>query len=224
MKQILIVGKEVATNLIWIESLKKSGYSMEIASSEKEIMPALQHTTYDVILLEDGVVQEEKELVKKMKQKDHTPIIFITTKEKIVRKLELLRLGVEDYLIKPLYQDEVLARIEVLLYEEEQRRKKEWIQFKDIFLNQKKFEVIVNQKKLILTKREFEILNLLMCYPEDVFSKQRIYEIIWKEEFLEDENVIQVHISNLRQKLAKANRKEEYIKTIWGIGYTMKKG
>lgn len=83
-------------------------------------------------------------------------------------------------------------------------------------------EVTVKGVPVVLTKIEFLILKLFMTYPRKVFSKSNIYTHVWDDNFLGDERTINVHISNLRTKLAVENSEEEYIQTIWGVGYKMK--
>lgn len=81
---------------------------------------------------------------------------------------------------------------------------------------------MVSGKEVRLTRREFLILELLMKNPGKVFTKNNIYESVWNEEFLGEDNAVNVHISNIRQKLAKMSSEEAYIETVWGIGFKMK--
>ena len=83
------------------------------------------------------------------------------------------------------------------------------------------FSAFVGEQELTLTKREYLILALLMENPGKVFTKSNIYESVWNEEFLGEDNAVNVHISNIRQKLAKAHPGETYIRTVWGIGFKM---
>ena len=84
------------------------------------------------------------------------------------------------------------------------------------------FSVTVSGHEVILTRREYLILELLIRNPGKVFTKNNIYESVWNEEYLGEDNAVNVHISNIRQKLAKANNAETYIQTVWGIGFKMK--
>lgn len=101
------------------------------------------------------------------------------------------------------------------------KEEQELLTYKDIIMEPENYRVTVSGKELILTKREYLILELLMTNPEKVFTKNNIYESVWNEEFLGEENAVNVHISNIRQKLAKINEGENYIKTVWGIGFKM---
>ncbi len=96
------------------------------------------------------------------------------------------------------------------------------LQYKDIVMFPDKAHVTVAGVEIKLTRREFLILKLLMENSGKVFTKSNIYESVWNEEFLGEDNAVNVHISNLRQKIAKVNNKETYIETVWGIGFKMK--
>ena len=84
------------------------------------------------------------------------------------------------------------------------------------------FSVFAGEEEVSLTRREYLILELLMENPGKVFTKSNIYESVWNEEFLGEDNAVNVHISNIRQKLAKIRPEETYIQTVWGIGFKMK--
>ena len=93
--------------------------------------------------------------------------------------------------------------------------------YKDIRIWQDDFLVLVGGQEVAFTKHEYLILELLMSNPKKVFTKANIYASVWNQEFLGEDNAVNVHISNLRQKLAKAHPEETYIQTVWGIGFKM---
>lgn len=156
-------------------------------------------------------------------------VIVSSAKEAVATKVTLLRAGADDYVVKPFDTEELLARLEVVLRHKakegrlagEDKEKQELLTYKDIVMEPDNYRVTVSGKELALTKREYLILELLMTNPEKVFTKNNIYESVWNEEFLGEENAVNVHISNIRQKLARINEKESYIKTVWGIGFKM---
>lgn len=156
-------------------------------------------------------------------------VIVSSAKEAVTTKVTLLRAGADDYVVKPFDTEELLARLEVVLRHKakeeisagQDKEEQELLTYKDIIMEPENYRVTVSGKELILTKREYLILELLMTNPEKVFTKNNIYESVWNEEFLGEENAVNVHISNIRQKLAKINEGENYIKTVWGIGFKM---
>jgi len=96
------------------------------------------------------------------------------------------------------------------------------IRHKDLVIDTDAKKTSVNGKELKLTALEYEILFLLISSPKKVFTKANLFESVWDEEFCGDDNTINVHMSNIRSKLSKANSDEEYIETIWGMGYRLK--
>ena len=138
-------------------------------------------------------------------------------------KIEALRLGADDFISKPFDVNEVLARVEAQLRRymvfSNTKEKQKILKYKDLVLNPETIEVRVKEKPIALTAREFAILELMMSHPNKVFTKANLFEHVWNEEFLGDDNTVNVHISNLRSKLAKVSPDTEYIKTIWGIGF-----
>ena len=88
-------------------------------------------------------------------------------------------------------------------------------------LDHERYDAFINKQPLQLSKREFEILALLMRNPKKVFTKNNLYESVWQDEFLGDDNTINVHISKIRAKITKVKPVEEYIQTVWGIGFKM---
>ena len=104
----------------------------------------------------------------------------------------------------------------------EAKDKKEVLSHKDLVLNRETVEVTLKGTAISFTAREFSLLELMMEYPKKVFTKANLFEAVWKDSFLGDDNTVNVHISNIRSKLAKVDPKEEYIHTVWGIGFKMK--
>src|SRR5699024_1835003 len=140
-------------------------------------------------------------------------------------KINSLRAGADDYITKPFDIEEVSARIDSHLRRyrrasEPQKRKT--LTHKDMQVDLEAKTIFVNGTKLSLTVREYAILVLLMTSPKKVFSKSNLFESVWNEPFHGDDNTVNVHMSNLRNKLAGANPEEEYIETIWGMGYRLK--
>lgn len=93
--------------------------------------------------------------------------------------------------------------------------------FKNLTLNHDTRQVVVNDTEVTLTVKEFDILELLLRYPKKVFTRENLFTAIWGEDYFGEDNTVNVHISNLRQKLSKADKNTEYIKTVWGIGFKM---
>src|SRR5699024_3285527 len=138
-------------------------------------------------------------------------------------KIQLLRSGADDYITKPFHTDEVAARITAQLRKYKRLTTPKTISYKDIALNTETKEVTVKDQPIQLTAREFYLLKLLIEHPRKLFTKKNIFETVWQEPYYDDDNTVNVHISHLRTKLAAANPTKQYIETVWGMGYRLKK-
>ncbi|MGG4166395.1 response regulator transcription factor [Rossellomorea vietnamensis] len=223
---ILIIEDDEDINRLLCSIISKSGYSPKPAYSGTEAVIYLDSQKWDMVLIDlmlPGLSGEE--LLKKITKESHVPVIIISAKLETQTKINSLRAGADDYITKPFDVDEVSARIDSCL-----RRYRDLsgvqetnqLMYKDIVLDMDSKVVTVNDSELKLTAREYEILLLMMSSSNKVFSKANLFESVWKDSFYGDDNTINVHVSNIRSKLAKANQNEEYIETIWGMGYKLK--
>lgn len=225
--KILIVEDDNNINKLVATLMKKSGYEVVQAFSGTEAMIYLQSNNFHLVLMDlmlPGMSGEE--LIKNIRKTKTMPVMVVSAKLDKEVKLELFRLGADDYITKPFDVEELSARIEANIRRYMEFNNKTPVEqiltYKDIMLNKETKEVRANDITLNLTAREYNILELLLTHPKKVFSKANIFESVWEEEYLCDENTVNVHMSNLRNKLQKANPKEEYIETIWGMGYKLK--
>ena len=222
--KILIVEDDEAINGLLCDMLNKNKYVTKAAYSGTEALIYLENDEWDMVILDlmlPGINGED--LLLKIRKHKQMPVIIISAKEGQDVKINTLKMGADDFITKPFDIDEVCARVDANL-----RRYKQFsgdsiensnFKYKELCLNKVAREVRVNGVITTLTSREFEILSLLISYPRKVFSKANVFESVWKSEYLCDDNTINVHISNLRNKLSKAGATNDYIKTVWGIGY-----
>lgn len=225
---ILVVEDDNDINQMLCKIIKKSKYYAIPAYSGTEALLYLENKQWDLVLLDlmlPGI--SGKEVLKQVREHSSTPVIIISAKNESQYKITSLRMGADDYISKPFDIEEVTARIDALLrrYQKSEREKNtsnQELVFKDIVLNIDSQKVIVNNFEVTLTLREFKILQLLMENPQKIYSKANLFETVWEEKFYGDENTVNVHMSNLRNKLAQNNATETYIETIWGIGYRLK--
>lgn len=224
---ILIVEDDDSINNLIAKLLKKNNYNVVQAYSGTEALLYLERDIFQLVLLDlmlPGKTGEE--LIKSIRKNNTMPIIVVSAKMDKQSKLELFKLGADDYITKPFDLEELSARIDVNVRRYVNFNNNEVfdekLTYKDIVLNKETKEIEVNRIKLVLTAREFNILELFLTHPKKVFSKANIFESVWGEEYLCDDNTVNVHMSNLRNKLQKANPDEEYIETIWGMGYKLK--
>ena len=165
------------------------------------------------------------EVIKAIRRISIIPIITITAKDNDTDKSLGLNLGADDYVVKPFSLIELTARIKANIRRArtyQQPSQNTIVKIKDLEIDPLSHTVKHQGKSLDLTPIEFEILHLLAAHPGQAFSKERLYELIWKEPYFSNENVLNTHINRLRLKLK--NSPEDttvYIKTLWGIGYKM---
>lgn len=222
---ILIVEDDNDINKLLNEIMNSDGYITKSAYSGTEALIYLEMQNFDVVLLDlmiPGLSGEE--LLLKIRQNKNMPVIIISVKDDKHTKIDMLKNGADDFISKPFDVDEVLARVESNLrrYSSEKNIycKTNEIIFREINLNIDTREITINGKDICLTSREFDILQLLIHNPKKVFTKSNIFESVWEEDYMGDDNTINVHISNLRNKISKY-AENEYIQTIWGIGYKL---
>lgn len=220
---VLIVEDDNGINDLLYDIVTDDGYKAKSAYSGTEALIYLENDKYDLVLLDLMLPGKSgDELLSIIREKSSMPIIIISAKEEKGLKAKILRDGADDFISKPFDIDEVLARIEVNMrrYSGNIESKND-SNYKEIEIFPESRVVKVNGQELTLTSIEFDILELMVKYPDKVFSKNNLFKSVWGEDFLCDDNTITVHISNLRNKIKKAGAKESYIKTIWGIGYKL---
>ena len=163
-----------------------------------------------------------EEIIREIKKRSNLPVIVMCAIDAMDKKLDLFALGADDYVIKPLNNDELLARIKVHLKKANKEESK-ILSYKDIILDLNTYQVTCNNQEISLPKHEFLLLKALMENKNQVLTKSNLFSIVWDTSESADDNTLNVHISKLRNKLKECNPNEEYIETIWSIGYRLKK-
>ncbi|MGM0903574.1 MAG: response regulator transcription factor [Bacillota bacterium] len=220
MPTILIIEDDMAIHSLIKETLDLHEFNTVSAYSGTEGKLLFEQNQVDLILLDlmlPGMNGEE--FLKEIRHRSTVPVMVISAKNDQESKVDLLINGADDYITKPFEVKELLARIDIQLRHATKAVISEVkeIQYKNISLNFDTREVKVDDQPLHLTGREYAILQLFLENPQKVFSRANIYESVWNEPFFDSDKTINMHISNLRNKLNHENT--NYIKTIWGIGF-----
>lgn len=224
MEKILIIEDDKDIVEMLELYLKSEGYSIVVANDGIEGLQKFRKEEPKLVILDimmprmDGI-----EVVKTIRESSNIPVIFLSAKGSDVDKAIGLGFGADDYLSKPFSMIELLARVKAnirraTIYSDNREIKKIY-NTHDITIDLENYTVIKDDENINLTMKEFEILKLFIENPNKVFSKSNLYRSIWKEEYYGDENVLNVHIKRLRNKIEKDPKNPVIIKTIWGIGY-----
>ena len=222
--KLLIIEDDADINRLLCTILEGAGCACRAAFSGSEGLLWAEKYDYDLVLLDlmlPGLTGEE--FIAQIRRRKTMPIIVVSAKLGISDRVNVLKLGADDFIPKPFDNTEVLARVEAQL-----RRSRRFsapaagtLTAGGLTLEPDSRAASVNGQEVSLTHREFDILALLMRNPRRAFSRAQIYESVWGEDFLGDDNTVSVHVSNLRAKLARADPDREYIKTVWGIGFKL---
>ncbi|MDF2822531.1 MAG: two component transcriptional regulator, winged helix family [Clostridiales bacterium] len=221
MHKILLVEDDANINNMIFETLIKNDLSCTQAFSGSEAKLCVKNEHYDLILLDlmlPGICGDV--FLKELRTYSKVPVIVVSAKDELDSKVDLLTTGADDYITKPFELKELVARVNVQL-RRENNQTISILSCKDLKLSKNTFEVMLNDIEINMTKQEFKILELLLTYPNRVFSKQDIYDYAWDEYFIGEDKTINVHISNIRNKIKKITE-DEYIETVWGVGFKLK--
>ncbi|OAA86875.1 response regulator transcription factor [Clostridium ljungdahlii] len=224
---ILVVEDDTDINKLLCRILEKNNYNVRGAFSGTEAEMCIEKYDFQLVLLDlmlPGITGEK--LIEKIRKVKTMPVIVISAKTAQETKIEVLKLGADDFISKPFDVEEVLARVcsqlrRYMIFSNS-NEKQNILTYKNMTLDRENHKVFINSQEVILTIREFCILELLMSYPKKVFTKTNLFEHVWKDKFISDDNTINVHMSNLRSKMANIDPDTEYIHTVWGIGFKMK--
>lgn len=225
MNRILIVEDDLEINQLLTDFLTENGYKTHCLYDGLHVLEYMRDTPVDLVLLDLMLPYRSGDnVLAGIRERSAVPVIILSARETTRSKIDLLRLGADDYITKPFDMEEVLARIESNLRRVHyQAEPLDRLTYKDLLLDVSKNTAYLQEQELILTAKEFAILELLMKYPDKIFSKANLYQSVWKAEYYCEDNTLNVHISNLRNKIKEICPDEEYIDTVWGIGYRMHK-
>lgn len=217
---ILIIEDDKDINEMLTSLLTNNGFNVENAYSGTEGL--LVHSdNVDLILLDLMLPGKNgEEIIKELKEKNNVPVIVMSAIEDVNKKIDLFSLGANDYITKPFNNDELIARIKVQL--RDNNTFSNILKFKDIELDKNNFSVKCNGKNVSFTKKEFELLKLIIENKNQTLTKSAIFDAIWNDENSADDNTLNVHISKIKNKLKEYNPNEEYIENVWSIGYRLK--
>lgn len=215
MEKILIVEDDATISDLIKLNLKMIGYETRQAYDGTQALEIIEKEEFDLILLDVMLPKLDGfSIIGKIKHKD-MPIIFLTAKASIVDKVQGLKMGADDYIVKPFESVELLARIEAVL--RRYGKKKDILSFKDLEVYLEQMIVKKQGNTIDLTLKEFELLNLFIRNKGIALSREKLLEKVWGYDYLGETRTVDMHIQKLRKKLDL----EGEIKTVYKVGYRL---
>lgn len=219
MALILVIEDDTNINGLLCNILKRSGYEVQSSMNGWEGYALAMQNDYSLILMDLMLpMKSGEEILRELRRKKNTPVVVLSAKNAVYNRIELLRLGADDFICKPFDIDEVILRIEAVLRRTEGASSA--LSFKDMRIDQDAKRVFVGDVELICTAMEYAILETMVSNPNKIFSKRNLFESVTGDEYLSNDNTMNVHMSNLRKKIARLTE-EPYIETVYGMGYRL---
>jgi len=219
-KTVLIVEDEKKLANILIEYLNKDGFQTKHISTGSQVIPWVRKHDPNLILLDLMLPEMNgKEICQEIRTFSSLPIIMVTAMVEEIDRLIGLELGADDYICKPFSPKEVTARVKAVL----RRSDPDYIknsQSKGFQVNPDQYSITLAGQKLDLTPVEFRLLSMFIDYPNRVYNRDQILNKVFDDGRIVLDRTVDTHIKNLRQKLKAINPESDYIRSIYGIGYS----
>ena len=200
------------------------GYGVETADDGESALRAAREKEPDAVILDlmlpgiDGL-----EVCRRLRTASNVPILMLTARDAVPDRITGLDAGADDYMVKPFAFDELLARLRAIFRRHRAESTTDTVRFADVALNPRTRQVHRDKEEIQLTAKEFDLLELFMRHPNQVLTRELIYEHIWSYDFGGESNIIEVYVRYLRTKLESSGH-SRLIQTIRGVGYAMREG
>ena len=220
-KKALVVDDEKVIVKGTRYSLEQDGMEVDCAYDGEEALAQAKESHYDIILLDVMLPKLTGfEVCQQIREFSTVPIIMLTAKGDDMDKILGLEYGADDYITKPFNILEVKARIKAIMRRMQKREAAPSVMvFEDLKINEEYRRVLVKDREINLTSREFEVLELLASAPGKVYSREELLKTIWGEDYPGDVRTVDVHVRRLREKLERNPSEPRYVRTKWGTGY-----
>lgn len=222
MPIVLIADDNRQITSILEEYAKKEGYSPFVAFDGQQTLDLFEEISPDVVLLDVMMPKVDGfEVCREIRKKSNVPVIMITARGEDFEKIMGLDIGADDYIVKPFSPGEVMARIRAVLrrISREEMKNAQRFSFSNLTINLDEYIVTIDTQKVLLTKKEIEILWTLVTHKNKVFSRDNLLNTLWGYDYFGDTRTVDSHIKRLRAKLGEYPHDGWDIRTIWGVGY-----
>lgn len=225
--RILIVEDEFKLADVVAARLKKENYEVDISTDGEDGLYNAESGIYDLIILDVMLPKMNGfEILKEIREeKIESKVIMLTAKSMLEDKLEGLTGGANDYVTKPFHIDELVARVNIQLRQDNSDVKKDYIEFGDLQLNTKSSKLVCTSsgEEISVVNKEFQLLEYFITNPNQILSKEQIYDKVWGYDNEIESNNLEAYLSFIRRKL-KAIESTVNIKAVRGMGYRMEQG
>ncbi|MFL0491311.1 DNA-binding response regulator [Bacillus sp. AFS054943] len=215
--RVLVVDDESDMRQLVGMYLDNFGYEWGEAENGKEALKKLESDHYDFVVLD--IMMPEMDglsVCKEIRKTSDVPIIFLTAKGEEWNRVNGLRMGADDYIVKPFSPGELIARMEAVLRRYTKQEQQEEVQFGPIRINEKSRRIEANGEPISLTVKEFDLLYFLCQHTGQVFSREQLLEKVWGYDYAGSTRTVDTHVKTMRLKLRESGN---YIQTVWGVGY-----
>ena len=232
MGKILIIEDDMGIYELERDYLEIEGYEVDIETNGLDGLKAALEKAYDLIILDIMIPKKDGfSVCRDIRKEKEVPIIMVSAKREDIDKIRGLGIGADDYMIKPFSPAELVARVKSHIQRYNRIRNslcpiveiESKIAAGSLEILLDSHQVFLGGAEVSLTPREYDILVLLASSPNRVFTKEEVFESIWGIDSLGETSTIMVHINRLRAKIDKQFQNEEYIDTVWGVGYRFHK-
>ena len=205
-----------------IEQYLSKHFDTETCGDGEEGLYLISQGIYDLVILDLMLPNMGGIEILNQARKDgiDTPILILTAKEALDDKVEAFTLGANDYLTKPFYMDELVARVYAILRTNGKIKDKKYLEFKDLRIDSEKNSVYINDEEIELQNKQFKLLEYFVLNKGSILLKEQIYDRIWGIDSDATIEIVEVYVSNLRKKLSKYDY-DKYIKTKRKVGYIL---
>ncbi len=226
--KILVIEDDREINRLICQCLAENGFDTLSAENGLDAVRIIRDSGDISLVLLDLMLpfQSGDVVLGKVREFSDVPVIVVSAKSMVQSKIDAIRMGADDYITKPFDIDELIVRVEAVLRRTVRSMPSsaddnEMLTFKELAIDRKNGTAAVAGTALTLTVKEYAILELMLKNPKKLFSKANLYESVWNEPYFSDDTTIKVHMSNIRSKLKKLDPDNEYIETVWGMGYKL---